>query len=302
MPQVSVVIPAYNAAATLRQTLATVAEQTHADLEIVVVDDGSTDDTASLARDAGDERLRVISVSNGGVARARNHGIEEARGDFVAFLDADDLWRPAKLERQVEVLAAHPDVGMCFAGAERIDEHERTVEVIPAYEYADWCEALLLYSVVVSGSCSSGMVRRELALEAGGFDPAFSQTADWDFWLRLSRITRFAPVSEPLVMYRTHAGNMSSNIALLERDTFAVLDRFFADPASAPYASLRRQAYCNHWMICSGSYLHAGQIASSARCLVKGLRAYPPGITQPLGMPRRWIRRRSARNSSAPHD
>lgn len=291
MPAVSVVIPAYNAARTLPETLASALAQTHRDLEVVVVDDGSTDDTAAVARDAGDDRVRVVSVANGGVARARNTGIREASGDFVAFLDADDLWRPTKLERQFEVLSARRDVGACFAGAERIDEHDRTVEVIPAREYANYCEALLLYSVVVSGSCSSGMVRRELAVEIDGFDPGFSQTADWDFWLRLSRITTFAPVAEPLVLYRTYEGNMSSDVALLERDTFRVLKKFFDDPASAPYAPLQRRSYCNHWMICSGSYLHAGQVGASLRCLAMGLREYPAGIRQPLGLPARWIRR-----------
>jgi len=290
MPEVSVVIPAYNAERTLGETLASAIAQTFDDFELIVVDDGSTDATADVARAAGDERIRVLTTANRGVARARTHGIQEADGQLVAFLDADDIWMPTKLERQVALLSTRPEVGMCFTAAIRVDADARPIAPMQVREYGDYCAALLLHSMV-AGCISSGVVRRTLALEAGGFDPAFSQSADWDFWLRLSRLTDFAPVPDPLVRYRTYAGNMSSDIPLLERDTFAVLDKFFADPASEPYLPLRSRVYSNHWMICSGSYLHAGHVRASTRCLWRGLVADPASIRRPLGMPRRWIAR-----------
>lgn len=305
MPKVSVVIPAYNAEHTLPETLASALDQTYRDFEVVVVDDGSTDDTAGVARGVGDDRVRVISVANGGVARARNTGIREASGEFITFLDADDLWRPTKLERQIELLHGEAGVGVSVTGATRIDSGSRPVIRRPAWSAEglvvrrmlgaaldDYCEALLLNSMV-AGCISSGMVRRSTVEQVGGFDPSFSQAADWDYWLRLSRMTRFGVLDDEMVLYRVHLGNMSRDIALLERETFAVLDKFFADPASERYMSLRPRAYSNHWMICSGSYLHAGQIGSSLRCLALGLRAYPAAIRQPLGLPARWIRRRT---------
>ena len=167
---------------------------------------------------------------------------------------------------------------------------------MPVEKRADYTEAILLHSMV-AGCISSGVVRRALALEIGGFDPSFSQSADWDFWLRLSLATGFVPVTEPLVRYRTYSGNMSSDVALLERDTFAVLDKFFADPASVRYRPLRSRAYANHWMICSGSYLHAGRPGSSLRCLGRGLLAHPGNVGRPLGMPLRWIKRRASENA-----
>jgi glycosyltransferase involved in cell wall biosynthesis len=233
----------------------------------------------------------VLSVENGGVARARNLGIAEARGDLVAFLDSDDLWQPTKLQRQVALMNSRPDIGVCFTAATRVDAQGHLIGTMPARDYSDYCEALLLYSVIIPASCSTSLVRRDVALDDGGFDPAFSQTADWDYFLRLSQISRFAPIFEPLVQYRTHTGNMSSDIGLLERDTFAVLDKFFAAPRFAPYLPLRSRAYSNHWMICSGSYLHAGQIAESLRCLMRGLRADPANVGRPLGLPHRWLRR-----------
>lgn len=296
MPEVSVVIPAYNAEHTLGQTLASALSQTLEDIEVIVVDDGSTDATAAVARAGGDSRVRVLSVPNGGVARARNLGMKEASADLVAFLDADDLWEGRKLERQAEALEAHPDAGISCTAALRIGADGEPLAPMPLEDHHDYTAAILLHSMV-AGCISSGTVRRALALELGGFDPSFSQSADWDFWLRLSLVTSFAPVAEPLVRYRTYAGNMSSDVTLLERDTFAVLDKFFADSASAPYRAIRSRAYANHWMTCSGSYLHVGRPGASLRCLGRGLIARPGSIRQPLGMPLRWIRRRASGNT-----
>lgn len=297
MPRVSVVIPAYNAEGTLGSTLASVLAQTFSDFEVHVIDDGSTDSSAAVAQSTGDERVNVLSTPNGGVARARNLGIREACSELVAFLDADDVWQPAKLERQIALMDDQPEVGMCFTAAVRVDSGTCPIDQMPAWSYPDYCEALLLNSMV-AGCISSGMVRRILAMDIGGFDPSFSQCADWDFWLRLSRVANFASIPDPLVLYRTYAGNMSSDVALLEQDTFAVLDKFFADRSSRPYRFLRSRAYSNHWMICSGSYLHAGQFGASLRCLRRGLVARPVSIARPLGLPWRWIKRLSTPTAS----
>jgi glycosyltransferase involved in cell wall biosynthesis len=294
VPEVSVIIPAYNAETTLRETLASVLAQTFTDIEVLVVDDGSTDDTAAIATAIGPPVI-CLSRENGGVARARNLGLDQAAGRYVAFLDADDRWEPRKLERQIELMSTRPEVGACFTAVRNVDDQDQTLAQTPARDYADFCEALLLHSVVVSGSCSSAMLRRELASEVGGFDPRFSQCADWDYFIRLSLRARLAPIDEPLVVYRRAAGNMSSDIALLERDTFAVLDKFFASGDAGPYVELRQRCYSNHWMIVSGSYLHAGQSRDAVRCLLKGLRAYPRNVRRPLGLPVRWARRARAR-------
>jgi glycosyltransferase involved in cell wall biosynthesis len=289
-PEVSVVIPAYNAQETLGDTLASALGQSFENLEVIVVDDGSTDGTAEIARGIGDGRVRVLSVRNGGVARARNLGMGAARGALIAFLDADDLWRETKVARQVELLSSEPGVGMCVTAATRIDADGQAIGHIPVWRVADYTEALLLHSMI-AGCISCGMVRRTVVDGVGGFDPAFSQSADWDLWLRLSLHTRFEALDDELVLYRTYAGNMSSDIALLERDTFAVLEKFFGNPAAEPYGPLRAHVYSNHWMTCSGSYLHAGQLGASLRCLARGVRDYPANVRRPLGVPWRWIAR-----------
>jgi hypothetical protein len=139
------------------------------------------------------------------------------------------------------------------------------------------------------------MVRRGVDRDIGGFDPAFSQCADWDYLLRLSLATKLRPVPDYLVMHRAGDWNMSRNIGLLERDTFAVLDKFFADDHAGHYEPLRRECYSNHWMIVSGSYLHARDVGSSLRCLQRGLRIWPRNASRPLGAPLRWGRRLAAR-------
>jgi glycosyltransferase involved in cell wall biosynthesis len=294
MPTVSVVIPAYNAEATIVETLASLFAQSFPDFEALVVDDGSSDRTAEVAAGTGDARVRVISIANGGVARARNRAVAEAQGEMIAFLDADDLWDPRKLELQVAALEREPQAGWCVTGGVRIDGSSREIAPLPLLAPADVCMTLLLHSMTV-GHLSSGMVRKPLLEQVGGFDARFSQCADWDLWLRLSVAAPVAVVADKLLLYRTTEGNMSSNVALLERDTFAVLDSFFATPAATPYRAARNRVYGTHWMICAGSYLHHSQPREALRCTLRGVITYPASLTRALGMPLRWLRRASAR-------
>jgi glycosyltransferase involved in cell wall biosynthesis len=291
MPKVSVIIPAYNAEAYLRQAIESVLAQDFRDIEVLVIDDGSKDGTAAVAGTFGSP-VRRLSKENGGVSRARNFGIQHAAGEYVAFLDADDLWEPTKLRKQVELLDKEPEVGLCFTAMWRVDANLQPIEITPALDYPDYGAALLLYSCVVTGSCSSAMVRRTILQRLGGFDPSFSTCADWEFWLRLSQVTRFGAIDEPLVKYRVTPGSMSSNPGLVERDTFAALEKFFANSLPAEYLEFKDRAYSNHWMILSGSYLHARRLGHSLRCLLQGLRFYPTNIVRPLGLPVRWLKRR----------
>jgi glycosyltransferase involved in cell wall biosynthesis len=289
--RLSVVIPAYNAAATVGEAIDSVLAQTYADFELVVVDDGSTDETAQIVAARDDPRVRCVRTENRGVAAARNHGIELTSGELVAFLDADDAWQPEKLERQHLALTTTPSIGLSFTSAALVDDDLETIGLDDAVEYADYTEQLLLTGNILSAGGSSVMARRSVIDQVGGFDPQLSQCADWDLWLRLSLVTRFAVIHEPLVLYREVPGTMSSDPSLLERDTFALLDKFYASSASAPYVHLRRRSYANHWMICAGSYLHAGSPKESLRCMILGIRSDPRAIRRPLMLPARLVRR-----------
>jgi glycosyltransferase involved in cell wall biosynthesis len=292
MAEVSVVIPAFNAARTIGETLASLTSQTFGDFEAIVVDDGSSDTTASIVSSNSDPRIRVISTANAGVATARNHAISQASGALVAFLDADDLWEPGKLERQVEALRLRPEAGVCVTGALRVGSDSRPLGAMPLTHPDDVTRALLFHSMIV-GCISSGLVRKDLLDAISGFNPAFSQCADWDLWLRLSLITQFEIIDLPLVRYRSSTRNMSSDVALLERDTFSVLRTFFAADTAAAYRSVQAHVYAAHWMVCSGAYLHDRRYRDSLRCLGAGIRADSRSARRPLGLPKRWLRRLS---------
>lgn len=291
MLKVSIIIPAYNAVRFIRQTIESVLAQTFQDFEIIVVDDGSSDKTADIARSFG-EPVYCIQKPNGGVSRARNTGIGNAKGEYIAFLDADDLWQPTKLEKQVALLDAASDVGLCFASTERINENNETIGYIEGRDYADFSEALLLYLCIVSGSCSSAMVRKELLLQIGGFDSRLTNYEDWDCWLRLSLITRFASISEYLVKCRTVAESASFNTVAAEKNMQEILSKFYNLPdLPARYKKIRNKSYSNNWMILSGDYLSAGKYGDSLRCLIKGLNLHPQNIVRPLGLPIRLTKR-----------
>jgi glycosyltransferase involved in cell wall biosynthesis len=295
MPGVSVVIPAYNAESTIAETLGSVFDQTYRDFEVLVIDDGSVDATARVAA-SYDPHVRVISVANGGVSRARNRGIAEATADLIAFLDADDLWEADKLERQVAALENSRHAGLCVTGAVRIDGEGQILERMPLHASDDVCRTLLLNAMAV-GCLSSGMARAELLNELGGFDARFSQCADWDLWLRAAATSGFSVLDAPLVRYRTSGSNMSSNIRLLESDTFAVLDAFYASPLCNRYRSIKPQVYGRYWMMCSGSYLHSGQMSEAVRCGLRGVASDPASLRRVAGAPGRWLRRLAARRA-----
>ncbi len=200
-PVVSVVIPAYNAAGTIRRAVDSVLAQDHRPLELIVVEDKSTDDTLSILRTYRDDRLRVIaSERNNGETRTRNRGIDEAQGTYVAFLDADDEWLPGKLRAQVRAMQANPDWVMCGCDMERV-----TLNGLPLPPPADPREpvsgpeawrTMLAYSFL---HVSSLVARRDAVVAAGGFDPDLPVAGDQDMWIRLAIVGAAGFVPERLV-------------------------------------------------------------------------------------------------------
>ncbi len=241
-PAVSIVLATHDDAPWLDGAIATVRAQQHADWELLVVDDGSTDDTpAVLARHAGDPRIRHLPGPHRERAAARNRGIAAARAPLIAFLDADDRWRPEKLARQVAALAAAPDAALCYTPARFIDAADRPLPLRapPVALAGDLFPALLRGNFIILASV---LARRDALAEAGGFDetlPVFG-CEDWDLWLRVARRRRVIVVDEELTLYRRHAGN--TGIAALRASGLAVLDRRYAEPGTAAAARLSRAA------------------------------------------------------------
>lgn len=289
-PLVTVVIPNYNYARYLPQTLESVLQQTWPYIEIIVVDDGSSDGSAEILDSYG-TCLRWIRQKNQGVAAARNRGAQEAQGDLIAFLDADDIWLPTKIQRQVERFCADPELGLIHCGL--IEFNEQDGDLMTKLDGIEgWVanDLLLLQRSVVHGVGSSGLVPRETFESIGGFDPRLSTSADWDFAYRIASQQRVGFVSEALVRYRMHSSNMHSNISVMERDMLLGFHKAFSD-ANAEVQGLRRRAYAKLHLILAGSYFQAGQTRGFLRHFVRSLLFSTEGIGYLLKYPfRQWER------------
>jgi len=207
MSKVSVIIPAYNAAAHVREAIDSALAQTHQDTEVIVVDDSSTDDTPAILLSYGD-RLVVRRQPNAGVAAARNHGAQLATGDWLAFLDADDVWAPVKIEEQLAATTTPVSYTNRFNFGARGDLPEDQSEVTPLLDGDIFVPLMLRGNFVTT---SSVMIRRALFLDLGGFARSPRVCEDWDLWLRVAARHEFGVVANPLVGYRFTAASLSTN-------------------------------------------------------------------------------------------
>jgi glycosyltransferase involved in cell wall biosynthesis len=228
MPTISVVIPTYNAESTILETISSVQEQTFLDFELIVIDDGSTDRTLELLHSIGDNRLRIFSYENGGVAVARNRGISHATGEFIAFLDQDDLWTPDKLELQLAALQRHPEAGVAYSWTYFMDEKEGSRSFHPGepvfFEgnvYAD----LLVKNFIASGS--NVLIRRQAIESVGEFDPKCAGADEWDYCLRLAINWSFVVVPRLQIFYRRHSNATSSKMEKMKKVCLVVLEKAY---------------------------------------------------------------------------
>ncbi len=220
--KISIVIPTYNRSTRIQATVDSALKQDFSpeDVEIIIVNDGSTDDTEAvlLSLYGNNPHVRLFSISNGGVAKARNFGLERARGEFVAFLDHDDVWLPEKLERQLSLFGGAPNVGVVYCGWKDVDEggHELAADDLRRLKPKFGFPQGQVFDVLVRGnfivSASVPLIRTRLLRGIGGFDALTQPCDDWDVWLRLSRLCEFARVDEELVLYVHHDKQQSANI------------------------------------------------------------------------------------------
>lgn len=221
-PRASIIVPAYNATATIVPTLDSLCAQTFPDYEVVVVDDGSTDETAAVVRAHGHPRIRLVRQQNRGLAGARNTGIANARGAFIGFCDADDLWRPSKLSAHVAHLEASPQVGLSYSGSLLIDENGQPLRIAQKPRLKNVTAAQIFRRNPV-GNGSAAVLRRA-ALDDIAWRPLHETTRDWWFdenfrqsediecWLRLALTTGWQVEGVPglLTLYRVAGNGLSA--------------------------------------------------------------------------------------------
>jgi glycosyltransferase involved in cell wall biosynthesis len=278
VPKVSVIIPAHNAARFVTETVESVLNQTHRNLEVIVVDDGSTDETAEVLR-AFDDRIVLRSQPNGGVARARNEGARVATGEWLAFLDADDLWLPDKLERQLGL--ADPGTSWIYSDRFNFGSREGVPEVqseITAMYEGDVFTALLVEGNFISSS--TVIVRKEIFDRAGGYCENLRGTEDWDLWIRVSERNpiRFCPMQ--LLRYRIHSAGISHNYDHMWRERRMVIVRALALSRARTLSwSMRRRIWSQTWITNGVEAAKCGRVVAALREFGRAVVAWPIGAT-----------------------
>lgn len=235
MPLISVIIPVYNGARTIRETIDSVLSQSFSDFELLIINDGSTDNTLDVVARFSDPRIHVFSYPNAGSNPSRNRGIDFAKGDYLSFIDADDLWTPDKLEAQLQALRDNPLAGVAYSWTDCLDEKGQFLRQGPhARVSGDVLANLLLTDWIGSGS--NVLIRKQTCIEAGKFDESLPNAQDWDMWLRLAARCQFACVPRVQVLYRVSAHSLSTNVERMEAASLRVIERAFAHaPAELQY-------------------------------------------------------------------
>ena len=203
MAKVSVIIPVYNGERYISEAIDSVLNQTYKDLEIIVVNDGSTDNTVEILKEY-DDKIRCKSQGNKGQASAINEGIKMAKGKYIAYLDADDVCLPERFENQVKYLEEHPNVGLVYSDCYQIDENGKIQRIIKSQPHDNF---VLLQKNYVPRSAV--MHKRECLDEVGLFDERITGSDDWDMWIRISEKFEMGYIGKPLVKHRVHGGNIS---------------------------------------------------------------------------------------------
>jgi glycosyltransferase involved in cell wall biosynthesis len=270
---VSIVIPAYNAERYIGRTLRSALNQTYGNIEIIVVDDGSTDRTRHIVEGftVEDSRVRLISTVNRGVARARNCGMENARGTYLAFLDADDLWHPSKIECQLQALNAHvsdPTWAAVYAFSRTIDEEDRVVHNGRFIECRGYILARHIAMNLV-GNGSTLLVRLDAALAVGGYDSSYAAAGiggceDLDFELKLAARYRIEAVRSFLVGYRVHEERMSSDRYRMAKSLVATVARHIEKNSHIP-PRIRRWATARSHRFAAKNFLTANRLMPAMR-------------------------------------
>jgi glycosyltransferase involved in cell wall biosynthesis len=222
---ISVIMPAYNAGRYITQSINSVLAQSFNNYELIVVDDGSTDDTVKQVLAISDPRIILITKKNGGVSSARNTGIKAACGVYIAFLDADDIWVPIKLEKQINFLESNSDFGMVYSNAYVFSENIQDSYLLLGTESLEshntHCRLLIFNFIPTLTVMIKKNVLENFGFEV--FDNDLNPVEDWDLWIRVSKICKIYGLREPMAFYRNHSGGISKNFENLRTQEYKVL-------------------------------------------------------------------------------
>ncbi len=271
-PLISVIIPTYNRALTLQATIQSVLRQTYKEFEIIIIDDGSTDDTEQIINDFNDKRITYIRQDHRSASFARNKGIENAKGAYIAFLDSDDIWLPTKIEKQLGVFKNSKfNPGIVYCGIGYINESgEKTRgKKLPAYKGNIFLYLLGARRNVVTGVGSTVLVKRECFDKCGLFNEDMPYREDLELLIRISRKFTFDYVSEPLAKIRIHNKRMSSNIDSIIKGRDMLFEKIHND------LKKHRRVLAKYYYQTGVLYLKKGDTNKHREYILKSIRAFP---------------------------
>ncbi|MCC5602189.1 glycosyltransferase [Nostoc favosum] len=243
---ISVIIPAYNSEKTIKETIQSVLKQTFTNFELIIINDGSRDSTIEVIAEIKDSRIKVFSYPNAGGNVSRNRGLHLAVGEFVSFLDADDLWTPDKLQSQLKILQENVTAKVAYSWTDYIDANGEFILSGKRINLnGNVYENLLLNNFLENGS--NPLICRKALIKLGGFDESLSAAQDWDMWLRLASKFDFICVPSVQILYRISANSVSSNLVRQEKSCLQVLERAYKQRRSLGDA--RRTTLKHSWNI-----------------------------------------------------
>jgi len=270
-PTVSVIIPTYNRAHLIGKAIKSILNQTFQDFEIIVIDDGSTDNTEETVKNFNNFKIRYIRhTNNRGVSVARNTGIRVSRGKYIALLDSDDEWLPEKLEKQIKTFKSEsPEVGIVYSNVLHIDESGKNMHKLtnPKKVEGHIYEDLLGGNYV--GTSSTLLIKKECFNRVGLFDDLLKAENDWDMWIRIAKYYRFALIKIPLVKYRFHSNRISNNPELKIIMARRILVKY------ANELKERRGTHSKHYFNIGNRFYNMGKMKEGQRYLLKAISLNP---------------------------
>ncbi len=296
MLKVSVVIPTYNYARFIGEAIKSILAQTHPVSEIIVVDDGSSDDTEQVIAEFRG-KVRYIEKENGGVCSARNVGIANSTGDFVAFFDADDISHPTRIEKQLARFAADAEIGLVHCGIREIDVQGNVVGCNVEGKEGWVADDMVLLKPVIIGPGGTIMVKREAFQAVGVFDERLEIYEDWEFCYRVARKFKIGFVPEVLLDYRLHGKNSHLNLEKMERSLSIAFEKTFKTK-DENVLRLRRECYGNFYKVLAGSFFNAGNYPMFTKYLIKSMWQQPSNIRHYLEFPTRRLLKRGSNKSA----
>lgn len=298
--RVSVIIPNFNYGRFIGETIESALAQTYSNIEVIVADDGSTDDSVEVIRHYGD-RVKLVRQNHEGVSSARNRAAAESTGGFLAFLDSDDIWQADKIEKQVRVFERDPEIGLVHCGYVDFTESGQMLsQHLNGLEGKVDLEMLRYERPTILGGGSGVVVRRSVFERVGGFDTRMAGAEDWEFFYQAARISKVGFVPEVLMKYRLHPRNSHLDILRMEKAILKAYDKAF-NINDDELRLIRRQCYGKIHSVIAGSYFRAGQYGPFVRHAVRSLWLTPGTASRYLGYPTRAISRMIASRRPKSH-